>query len=66
MLLIERDVHQMSWSWENMNFDMNQSRKRREESVIRKSTKDFFVWKHHEVKSNLQKPTLLIKRTQHC
>lgn len=43
MLLIERDVHQMSWPWENMNFDMNQSRKRREEeeSVIRKSTKDF-------------------------
>lgn len=34
----------MSWSWENMHFDMNQSRKRREEeaeSVIRDSTKEF-------------------------
>lgn len=37
-----------NWSWENMHFDMNQTRKRREEeeSVIRDSIKelDFFFF----------------------
>lgn len=62
----------MSWSWENMHFDMNQSRKRREEeaeSVIRDSTKEFdffFWWEREGVKSKLRKTALFIKRRQHC
>ena len=43
-LLLDRDVHKWSWSWENMHLEMKQSRKRREkkeESVIRESTKEF-------------------------
>lgn len=51
-----------------MHLDINQSRKRRRESIIRHRTKFFFFfwWEQERVESELWKPVLFIKRTQHC